>query len=273
MSACAVKAPDAFSGRKEISVNGIVLPHDLIAAEAQNHAASSPAEAFAAAARALAIRELLLQEARRLGLSPEPETDANGRRETDEDALIRAVVAQAIPQDAPDEESCRRYYDNNRGRFRSADLYEAAHILIAATPENEAEALEAARALIAALKRDPSGFADAARALSACPSREAGGNLGQIARGQMVPEFEQALFAMTSGAVSDEPVRTRYGFHILRLDRKIEGRDLPFELARERIAGYLSESRERQAIAGYIAHLAGLADLRGVALSGARAGV
>jgi len=266
MSACAVQSPESLPARKQVSVNGVVLPQDIIAVEAQNHAAASPGAAFAEAARALAIRELLLQEARRLGLTPEPETDAEGRRETDEDALIRALVAQATPEDAPDEESCRRYYDNNLRRFRSADIVEAAHILIAADPNHEEAALQAARDLVAALRQDPSGFASAARACSACPSRESGGNLGQITRGQMVPEFERALFAMTPGELSDKPVRTRYGFHVLRLDRKIEGAVLPFEIVRARIAGFLSETRERQAVAGYIAHLAQLADIRGIAL-------
>jgi peptidyl-prolyl cis-trans isomerase C len=266
MSACAVQSPDSLPARKQVSVNGIVLPHELIAVEAQNHAAASPAAAFAEAARALTIRELLLQEARRLGLTPAPKTDAEGRRETDEDALIRAVVAQATPGDAPEEDCCRRYYDNNLRRFRSADIVEAAHILIAADPNHEEAGLQAVRDLIAALRQDPSGFAGAARACSACPSRESGGNLGQITRGQMVPEFERALFAMTPGAISDEPVRTRYGFHVLRLDRRIEGAVLPFELVRARIAGFLSQTRERQAIAGYIGHLAQLADIRGVVL-------
>lgn len=266
MSACAIHAPDSMPARKQVSVNGFVLPHETIAAEAQHHAAPSPTQAFAAAARALAIRELLLQEAGRLGLAPEPEQDAEGRRETNEDALIRALMAQATPQDAPDEALCRRYYDNNRPRFRSVDIYEAAHILIAFNSDNEAYELEAARALIATLKHDPSGFAGVARACSACPSRETGGNLGQITRGQMVPEFERALFAMAPGEISDEPVRTRFGLHVLRLDRKIEGAILPFEAVKARIADFLSETRERQAIAGYIAHLAQQADIRGVIL-------
>ena len=272
MSACSIRSSDAFLPRAEISVNGVGLPYAAVAAEAQNHSAASPAEAFTEAARALVVRELLLQEAKRRGLTPEPEQDSAGRRETDEDALIRSLVAAEIPQDEPDEESCRRYFDNNRRRFRSADIYEAAHILIAATPETEAAALGAAREIIARLKDDPSGFADAARACSACPSRETGGNLGQITRGQMIEEFESALFAMTPGEMSGEPLRSRYGFHIIRLDRRIEGQEPPFEAARARIASFLSETRERQAIAGFIAHLAQQADIRGISLSASSRG-
>jgi peptidyl-prolyl cis-trans isomerase C len=95
MSACAAEKSEVFPRRKTVSVNGVTIPHQLIAQEAQNHRAATPAQAFAAAGRALAIRELLLQEARRLGVTLAPEQDAEGRRETDEDALIRALIARA----------------------------------------------------------------------------------------------------------------------------------------------------------------------------------
>lgn len=83
----------------------------------------------------------------------------------------------------------------------------------------------------------------------------------------MIPEFERALFAMAPGEISGEPLRTGHGFHIVRLDRRIEGSQLPFETARARIVSFLMEGRERRAIAGFIAHLAQQADIRGIAMS------
>ncbi len=64
---------------------------------------------------------------------------------------------------------------------------------------------------------------------------------------------------------------TRYGLHIIRLDRKIEGRELPFELVAERIAEYLRESVTRRATAQYIARLVSRAEIRGIAMDGAEA--
>jgi peptidyl-prolyl cis-trans isomerase C len=102
-------------------------------------------------------------------------------------------------------------------------------------------------------------------------SASQGGNLGQITTGQTSPEFERALFALEPGSITPEPVATRYGFHIIRLDRKREGRDLPFELVADRIAAYLQECVQRRALAQYVARLATAARIDGIDLAGAEA--
>ena len=63
-------------------------------------------------------------------------------------------------------------------------------------------------------------FADAAAEVSLCPSGAAGGDLGYFVRGQMVPEFENAAFSTPIGGVSD-PVKTRYGWHLIKVTRKM----------------------------------------------------
>ena len=83
---------------------------------------------------------------------------------------------------------------SNSARFRSSDIYEAAHILFAALPENH-EAYAAARAdaagVLTTLQESPECFATLAKAYSRCPSAAQGGNLGQITTGQTTPEFER----------------------------------------------------------------------------------
>ena len=64
------------------------------------------------------------------------------------------------------------------------------------------------------------------------------------------------MLRLQPGEMSAAPVETRYGFHIIRLDRHIPGRELPFEAVHARIAGYLAERVERTAIAQYVARLA-----------------
>lgn len=266
---CSAKSVLAGAARTTVSVNGVVIPHDLISREVQHHPAPTPVEAWAAAARALVVRELLLQEARRKGLSPEPLRDEKGRRETDDEALIRALVEQEVVTPEPDEETCRRYYRQNHALFRSRDLFEASHILLAAHPE-DAAARDAARhtaaELITQLRASPQIFEKLAEIHSACPSGKSGGNLGQIGPGDTTPEFEQALYRLSPGEMTQEPVESRYGFHIIRLDRRIDGRELPFELVRDRIAGYLAERSRRTAIAQYVARLAAMGDVSGVSL-------
>lgn len=265
---CAIK-PVITAKQKTVSVNGVVISRAAIARETQNHPASKPIDAWMAAARALVVRELLLQEARRLGLMPEPIEDSEGRRETEEEALIRALVAREVVTPQADDAACRRYYDTNRSRFRTPDLYAMRHILLAASPAN-AEARQAARqradTIITALRREPSSFGDTARAESACPSSRTGGCLGQIGPGQTVPEFEQALASLPIGEIAPAPVESRYGFHVVALDRRIEGRELPFEMVRAHIAAWLDEKVRRVAVRQYIAILAGRAEITGIAL-------
>jgi peptidyl-prolyl cis-trans isomerase C len=269
---CSIKAQLA-SQRTKVSVNGVVIPHDLISREAQNHPAKSPVAAWTEAARALAVRELLLQEARRVGMAAAPATDEDGRRETDEEAMIRALVAREVATPDPDADTCRRYYEQNRRRFRSPEIFEAAHILIAA-PRNDAARYEAARQtareLIAELARSPERFADSARVHSACPSRDSGGNLGQVTLGSTVPEFETALRTLEPGAIAPEPVESRFGCHVVRLERRIDGRELPFELVAQRIAEYLRDRVQRTATAQYLRVLAGKADVQGIELARAQ---
>jgi peptidyl-prolyl cis-trans isomerase C len=257
-----------------VAVNGVAIPRGLIAREVQHHPARTPVEAWKAAARALAVRELLLQEARRLEIAAEPIADGDGRCETEEEAGIRALIAREVQTPKADAAACRRYYEQNRRRFRSPDIYETAHILFAADAadaEAYARARTAAQSALATLREHPETFAALAQAHSACPSAAQGGNLGQIIAGQTTPAFERALFALAPGTIAPEPVATRYGFHIVRLDRKHAGRDLPFELVAGRIAEYLEERVRRRALAQYIARLARAADIEGIDLASAEA--
>ena len=91
-----------------------------------------------------------------------------------------------------------------------------------------------------------------ARELSNCPSGQQGGNLGQIGRGDTVPEFEQALFRLGPTGILREVVKTRYGFHIVAVDQRIPGETLPFEAVRERIAERLKASVEERALRQYV---------------------
>lgn len=254
-----------------VSVNGVAISSADIARETQHHHSSDPDVAWLLATRALAIRELLVQEADRLGIVAEPIEDEEGRCETAQEARYRALLDREVIVPQADEATCRRYYDRNRHRFRSPDLFEAAHILLPAASGDEparAAARETAQTLIAALQKRPDGFAAAAATHSACPSAGQGGNLGQLGPDQTVAEFEEALQGMAPGSVHPVPVETRYGLHVVRLDRRIEGRELPFEMVRERIADYLDDAVRRRALQQYVSVLAGRAVVTGVDLGG-----
>lgn len=254
-----------------IRVNQAEIPAEVIAAECQNHPAASAAAARRAATEALVVRELLLQEAARLGLASVPATDGDGRTETVDEALIRALLEDQVETPRADGPTCRRYYENNRERFRRADLFEASHILLSADRADEARyagAVAEAKAIIATLIERPGAFAEIARRRSDCPTARDGGALGQVTRGQTTPEFETFLLVLDEGQLCPQPVKTPYGVHVLRLDRRRAGQILPFEAVRDLIAEYLEEASWRRAVSQYIKLLAGRADIQGVDMAG-----
>lgn len=255
---------------RSVVVDGVEIPETLLSQETQNHPAATPAGARAAAGHALAIRALLLDRARSLGVTAEPERDAEGCEETAEEALIRALLDEALEVAAPTEAECRRVYDAERRRFRTPELYEASHILIEA-PAADAKAAEAARdaakRLLANLSSGATTFAKLAEAHSACPSGQLGGSLGQLCVGDLVPEVEAVLARLAPGEVVAEPVRSRFGWHILRLDGRIPGRELPFDAVEDRIRLHLESRAWTAAAACYVAGLTAAARAKGVALT------
>ena len=211
-----------------------------------------------------AVRELLRQRAIELRLlAPDAGDDAV-------EAGIERLLEREVKTPSPSEEECRRYYEAHRHRFRSGDLVSVRHILFQVAPGSPLQLIrEQAEETLAQLLAAPDEFAASALTLSNCPSGREGGNLGQIGRGDTVPEFEEALFADRSLGVLPRLVKTRYGFHIVSIDRRIAGEPLPFEVARERIAERLAERVEETALRQYVQVLAGSAEVRGVDLDAA----
>ena len=167
MTTCSTHAQMPTGKPVTVSVNGVAIARDAIVREMQHHAAPKPIAAWQQAARALVIRELLLQEARRLAIAPQPASDSDGRRETDEEAIMRGLVDREVVVPQADDETCRRYYQRHQAQFRSPDIFEAAHILFAARPADK-DAYAAARAeaegVLAALLERPESFATMAEA-------------------------------------------------------------------------------------------------------------
>lgn len=212
-----------------------------------------------------AARELLRQRAIATGLLDAGSTDTVAVDQAIENLLGREVVTPA-----PTDEECRRHYETHAREFESGELVHARHILFQVTPAVPIPGLRArAEQTLNELLREPQRFAAVATALSNCPSGRHGGNLGQIARGDTLPEFERAIFQPGPTGVLRELVRTRHGLHIVAIDQRIPGRRLPFEVVREAIAERLRATVEERAIRQYISILAGQADIRGADLKGA----
>lgn len=263
-----IPPPPTFS---EVRVNGVEIPPEAIAQEIQHHPAPDAETAWTEAARALAVRELLLQEARRVGVAAESSTDEAGRAEIDDDATIRTLLEEEVVPAEAGEAECRRYYEANLHRFRTPELFEAAHILIEPEGSDQqawASALGRAKSIVSEIGDDPAAFAAAARAHSTCTSAQQNGSLGQIRRGELVSEVQAGLEALAEGSTAREPVRSRFGWHILRLHRRIEGRTMTFEMMRERIADMLEARSWSVEAARYVAKLAARNDVVGIRIEG-----
>lgn len=122
------------------------------------------------------------------------------------------------------------------------------HILLECAPDDaqaRAQAFTQAQILCERLVQFPGQFAELARKYSACPSKEQGGELGQISKGQTVPELERQLFTQGQGLVA-KPLESRYGWHVLSVDQRIEGQPLPYEAVATAIRTQLQQGCGRR---------------------------
>jgi peptidyl-prolyl cis-trans isomerase C len=255
----------------ELVINGERIDPRRIAEEAQNHISprNEPGIAWRRAAQALAIRTLLLQEALRRGLQVEPDELAPGRVETEDEALIRAVLDDALTITPVTEEAVHAEWAKNPARYRSVPLWDVSHILCGCDPRDEQKrvAMKArADALLARLEGDAKDFADAARE-SDCGSKASGGHLGQVGPGDTVPEFEEALRMLGEGEISPQPVLSRHGWHIIRLNAIAPGQVLPYESVRPKIMQALEKAAWTRASRDFVSDLAERATITGTSLA------
>lgn len=246
-----------------IHVNGIEITSRAINIESAYHQESGadPRYAQRRAAVALTVRELLKQRAQQLDMEVPEDDEAL-------DPVIDQLIEAEVHVPEADETTCRRWYDQNPESFRTPDLAEVRHILIAGHPEDLKEREQArstAEGLIAELQKDPGAFPRLAREHSRCPSADNGGLLGQVSNGETVPEFEDAVLRLPVG-LAGQPVKTRYGFHVVEVLQRVPGDQLPFESVRERIREYLEARSRQRALSQYIKLLAGEAEIRGIDL-------
>lgn len=210
------------------------------------------------------VRELLRQRAVALNLiAPDAAGDAVP-------AGIERLLDREIRTPSATEAECRRYYDAHPEKFSSGDLVFARHILFQVIPGSQMTLIrEQAEQTLQQVLAAPDEFEACAVTLSNCPSGLQGGNLGQIGRGDTVPEFEQALFGDAWIGILPRLVMTRYGFHVIAVDRRVPGQRLPFEIVRDRIAAHLADQVQQVALRQYVQLLAGQAEIVGVDLAAA----
>src|SRR5688572_3171851 len=156
---------------------------------------------------------------------------------------IELALADVAANVEVTEEQLRAAYEQERERFETAEQRHARHILIEVEEGQEDAARSRAESILARVRGGEDFAAVASEVTADAGTKAQGGDLGLITRGMLVGPFEDALFAMQTGEVS-EPVRSEFGFHIIRLDDIRAGAVQPFEAVREELA---SETKTREA--------------------------
>lgn len=136
------------------------------------------------------------------------------------------------------EAEVKEYYESNKSEFKSGETVNASHILV--------DSEEKAKAIYEEIASGKKSFEDAAKEYSSCPSKDTGGNLGDFGRGQMVPEFDKAVFEMQVGELTSEPVKTQFGYHLIKLNAKNPEKEMSYDEVKEELkAGLLNEKRRK----------------------------
>lgn len=143
------------------------------------------------------------------------------------------------------ETEIKEYFESNRETFKSEESVSAKHILV----DSEEAALNIKKEIEAGLS-----FEEAAMEKSNCPSKAQGGNLGSFTRGRMVPEFEQVAFSLEVGVVS-EPVKTQFGYHLIKVEEKNEGKYKEFEEVKDTIKNQLLQNKQNEKYTEVMAEL------------------
>lgn len=258
----------------DIIVNGETISQADIAAEAQQHKAppGKPGIAWRAAAKALAVRSLLLKEAHARALVPEPADLGDGRRETDDEALIRSLMDIAVNPVQPTDEDVYGFWKKDPSRYLSPPLWEASHILCACDvkdTDNVAKVKTRAASIAKAACANPKGFARLATDESDCSSKSNGGALGQLGPNDTVPEFEAVLAGMKPGQITEEPILTRYGFHVIKMDACADQHVLPFEAVQTQLREALQKAAWVDAAQVFVNDLVQSAEISGIDLRAA----
>jgi peptidyl-prolyl cis-trans isomerase C len=201
-------------------------------------------------ARIGAFKQQMGSEANfRAALQAQQLTEAKLREDAKTDILVNKLLEQEVTQKLLVKPSdIATFYEKNPDRFQQSESVRAAHILVLVPQDADEKTRAAAKARAeAALKAAKAGqdFAQLAKRYSNDASAQRGGDLGFIPKGQMVPAFEAAAFALEPGQVSDL-VETQFGYHVIKALEKRPARVVPFVEAAAQIEQFLQQQQRQE---------------------------
>ena len=181
-------------------------------------------------------QKLLYEEALKQNLGK----DAGVKKQI-EDATKEIVIKEYLKKEIEQkvtvsDADAKTFYDGNKDKFKEPEKIKISHILVDTEPE--------AKDILAKLKGG-ADFATLAKEKSKCPSKDKGGDLGLIGKGQTVPEFEKAAFALQPGQLSDV-VKSQFGYHIIKVTEKQPERELSFDEVKDKLKQMLLSQKQKE---------------------------
>ena len=171
------------------------------------------------------------------------------RREILAQLRYNRLLEEESSCDKPTDQEAKEYYDNRPDLFTSEEMVSASHILKKASSDEE---FKAAEEQIQAIRERLLGGEDFVKCVQE-ESDDGGndGNLGTFGKGRMVPEFEKAAFSLDADQLS-EPVKTQFGWHLIKLHEKYDPKLTPFEELKEKIIEYLHERKKDKVFESFL---------------------
>ncbi len=156
-----------------------------------------------------------------------------------EDMLINFAMSKTLEGIKPaTDDEMKAFYEENKENFVAGESVSASHILV--------DSEEKAKDILEKISAGEVSFEDAARNESSCPSSENGGSLGEFTRGQMVPEFDKAVFEMSVGEIAG-PVKTQFGYHLIKLNAKNEEKVYSFDEIKGQLGDMVMKDKQQKA--------------------------
>ena len=178
--------------------------------------------------------ELMNRLALELKLNETEEYKAN-LKQLEKDLLTQMAINKVLSDVTITDEDAKKFYDENKDQFAQKEAVSAKHILV----DNE----EKCKEIKEKIDNNEITFEEAAKQYSTCPSGQQGGDLGMFNRGMMVPEFEEAAFTLDINEVS-EPVKTQFGYHLIKVENKKEATTSAFEEVKTQIIQRLMQQAQ-----------------------------
>ena len=198
-------------------------------------------------------RELVYQDAKKMKLDKDPEY-IEKVKEFEKMTLIALILKKEVEDKAKvDDAEVKEFFDKNADKFTIGTKIRASHILV----ETEDQAKKIRERI-----RKGENFEKLAETFSKDKgSASKGGDIGYFGSGQMVPEFERAVMGLKTNEVS-EPVKTRFGYHIIKLIDVAKGETASFEQSKEPIRKQLLAEKQKGLIDSYIGNLMKKTDIK-----------